>query len=73
MGFDLRRYMFGRLVVLRRILLGWHKIVDVDGAVAGRACADHDREEKLELFQDGVEGQAGAGAFGSRRKLVMKA
>jgi hypothetical protein len=61
------------LVVLCRILSGWFKVINVDGTVAGGAGAGHDREEDLEFLHDGVEGQAGAGTFGSRRRLLRKA
>jgi hypothetical protein len=42
-------------------------------AFAGLACAGHDGEELLQLTEHGVEGQAGASAFGSWRSRVQKA
>ena len=44
-----------------------------DGLAAGVACAGPDAQQGLELAEDGVEGQAGAGAFGSRRMSVQNA
>jgi len=46
----------------------------LEGTVAGGACAGHDREDELELFQHNVEGQASAragseiGAYVGRRQ-----
>src|SRR2546423_10698755 len=45
----------------------------VEWAVAEVACAGHGCEQGLQLAEYGVEGQAGAAAFGSRRSRVQKA
>src|SRR5438105_15787529 len=45
----------------------------VEWAVAEVACAGHGCEQGLQLAEYGVEGQAGAAAFGSRRSRVAKA
>src|SRR3954454_25414980 len=43
------------------------------GSAAGVACAGPDAEQGLEFPEDGVERQAGAGTFGSRRNCVQNA
>jgi hypothetical protein len=43
------------------------------GALAGVAGAGPDGQERLKFAEDGVESQAGAGAFGSYRNCVQKA
>src|SRR5256885_417946 len=45
----------------------------VEWAVADVARAGHDDEKALQEPDNGVEGQAGAAAFGSRRSRVQKA
>ena len=47
--------------------------VSREGAFAGVACADHEREKLLQFTKNGVESQAGASAFGSDRSSVQKA
>src|ERR1700754_3884044 len=46
---------------------------DGDRAVAGGAGAGQGYEQELESVDGGVEGLAGAGAFGSSRRRVVKA
>src|SRR2546429_2119468 len=50
-------------------LLAWV----VEWAFAGGACAGHEGEQRLPLAEYGVQGHAGAEAFGSRRSRVQKA
>src|SRR5262245_51387004 len=54
-------------------LLGWCSGVVDEGLAAGVACAGPDGQQRLQLAEDGVQGQADAAAFGSRRSWVQKA
>src|SRR5262249_10848657 len=45
----------------------------VEWSFAGGACAGHGGEQRLQLAEYGVQGHAGAGAFGFRRSRVQKA
>src|SRR3954453_20548362 len=59
-----------------RALLGWAGrggAPAAQGLAAGVACAGPDAEQGLEFPEDGVERQAGAGTFGSRRNCVQNA